>query len=496
MVSRPDGTIKRIIYYGEITAVCFLCILLMCSILSAFPRSFFTVCFYLLYCIISLLTVYFLKDRIFRGHVVKRMIFNMAAAFIIRFIVIYFIGLTQQGDYAIYLSTARKIADGTLSESNRFYYGIFPHALNYPIFISFMYKLIGETTWLTKVINLLFGVIEAGLGTYILEKSANPKVGLAGGLAVALNPSVIIFTLLAGGEPIYSSVILCAVFFLVSGLDKKKPYLFSAVFGIAAAAANFFRPAALILIIASVLAIVIYSDSKAGEKLLSVSVIVVSYVLAAMLLGSVTAGVSGYKSPSRSYGWNLFVGANENSQGRWNEADGELFNAAREEYDDPSKVQEHFFRLGIERYKNMGIRVAPHFKRKLSIWFDESYPARAVTEWQNQYTRFRSADLGQTFQLIVSSFNLPVVLGAVIALILLSLNNKAPLAMKTLSFYMIGSMMLFMIFETATRYKGAYYSTLTLLAVYGYWKICYYIKEKYINKSNRVENPDIPGNAG
>ena len=75
----------------------------------------------------------------------KRMIFNMAAAFIIRFIVIYFIGLTQQGWIPDIPFHGRKIADGTIKRKQQVFFGIFPLSQS-SIFISFMYKLIGETT--------------------------------------------------------------------------------------------------------------------------------------------------------------------------------------------------------------------------------------------------------------------------------------------------------------------------------------------------------------
>ncbi|NLM09235.1 MAG: 4-amino-4-deoxy-L-arabinose transferase [Clostridiaceae bacterium] len=479
MLSKLDYILRKTVYYAEIIFIFLICILLLCNIFSVFPKPFLVVALYLAFCITGFLPVYIFKDRICTGSVIKRVAFTMLIAFIIRFLVIYFIALTQQGDYAIYLSTARKIAAGTLSDENKLYYGIFPHALNYPIFISFFYKVIGEKTWLTRVINLLFGVMEAGFGTYIMEKCTNSRIGIVGGLAVALNPSVIIFTLLSGGEPIYSSVILCALFILVSGIDKERPYLFLAAFGFICGIGNFFRPTALILIIASVLIILFYSNFKTTRKLSSIITIVLSYTIAAAFLSTVTASVSGYKSPFHSYGWNLFVGANELSQGKWNEQDGELFSLVKDDYRDPSKVQEHFFKLGIERYKNMGIKVIPHFKRKLGIWFDENYVSTVVTEWQTRYTRFQSGDLGQIFFLITNSYNLFIVLGAISALVFLSLDKKAPLTMKTISFYLIGSIMLYMIFETATRYKGAYYSVLTLLAVYGYWKIYRYIKSGY-----------------
>jgi len=476
----------NIIYYAEAAAVISVCFLLLVNFSSAFSKPFSVAALYLFYCAAVLAVFYVTRDSICRGSVIKRMAFVMAAAFAIRLPAVYFLNLTMQGDYAIYLSTARKIATGTLSDSNKLYYGIFPHALNYPIFISFFYRLFGEKTWLPRIINLFFGVIEAGAGAYILEKFTGPRTGVLAGLAVALNPSVIIFTLLSGGEPVYSSIILCAVLVFTAGIDREKHYPFMAAFGIISALGNFFRPTALILIIASVMVILLCCNFSAVRKILSAGIIVLSYAIVTLLLGAVTASVSGYESPSYGFGWNLYVGANEESQGRWNEKDGELFEKIKNEYQDPSEIQEYFFFLFTERYKNMGIRVIRHFKRKLSVWFDENYVSMVVTGWQTAYTRFKSSDLRQTFYLIANSFNIFIVTGAAAAMLILSLNRKDAGTVKILSYYMAGVIILYMLLETATRYKGAYYSTLTLLAVYGYRKILNFVKIRCDIKNKKV----------
>ncbi|MDD4297888.1 MAG: glycosyltransferase family 39 protein [Ruminiclostridium sp.] len=422
----------------------------------------------------------------------RRIVLTVSIAILIRSLVIYFLGLTPQGDYSIYLSVAKAINSGNLG--NKFYFGIFPHALNYPIFISVFYRFFGELTWLPRAINLIFGALEVGIGTYIIEKCTNPRISLVGGLAIALNPSIIIFTLLSGGEPIYSSIINCAIFLLMLAVNSEKTTKKSCICliagGIVCAIGNFFRPSGIILVIAAVLIIFLYSNIKLKYKITHSLLIILSFTMTVWLTSFITTSVSGYKKPSYSFGWNLYIGANEHTKGGWNEKDADLFNTIKNTSDDPSEVQKYFFDLGVERYKNMGINSVSHFKRKLYVWFDEGYISRVVTEWQTQYTRFKSADLKQTFSLIINPYNLFVVIGAIIALIFLSIEKKAPLLMKIISFYMIGSIMLFMVMETATRYKGAYYSILTILAVYGYWRIFVYLKEhsKILNKTFSLEN--------
>lgn len=471
--------LRKVLYNSEIVIVSLLCILLMLNIFPGFSKSLFVVLVYSAFIITGIILIIIFKKQIFTGCIVRRIVLTVSIAVSIRLLCAYFLNLSPQGDYAIYLSVARKINNGNLD--NKLYFGIFPHALNYPIFISFFYKIFGELSWLPRIINLFFGALEVGLGTYILEKCTNPRIGVIGGLAIALNPSIIIFTLLSGGEPIYSSIIICAIFFLVVGISNEKLYACFVGAGVICAVGNFFRPSGVILIIASVLIIFLYSTVKFNKKIVQSLLIILPFIITIWLMSFITASISGYKQPSYSFGWNLYIGGNEQTQGTWNDKDAELFNTVKNDSDNPSEVQEYFFKLGVERYKDMGMRSIYHFKKKLNVWFNEGYISRVITEWQTQYTRFKSNDLQQTFFLIISPYNLFVVIGAIGALLVLSLEKKAPLPLKIISFYMIGSIMLFMVLETAVRYKGAYYSILTILAVYGYWRILHLIKE-YANR--------------
>lgn len=473
-------TFKKFLHAAEIFVVFLLCILLAVNVFSAVDRPFTVVLAYLFFYAVCFIIIIFFRNKIFSGDIKKRIVFILIMSVFIRLPAVYFLNLTPKGDYAVYLSVARKIKNRVLD--NKLYFGIFPHALNYPIFISFFYRVMGEKTWLPRVINLLFGAVEAASGSYIAEKCMNPRAGIISGLAIALNSSIIIFTLLPGGEPIYSSIIAIAVFFLALGFYSKKKDICIAAAGIVCAVANFFRPTGIILIIAYILVIFLYSNENTNVKIKQSLLLLLSFVVIVRATGFITSSVSGYGKPQYSFGWNLYIGANEETQGRWNEKDAELFNTVKNNSDDPSEIQKHFYNLGVERYKNMGIRMIPHFRKKLGVWFDESFVSEAVTGWQTQYTRFKSGDLKQTYSLIITTYNLLVVSGAIAAMLCLSLEKKAPLIMKTVSFYMAGSIMLFMVLETASRYKGAYYSVLTILAVYGYRKFFGFIRKKIFYK--------------
>ena len=333
------------------------------------------------------------------------------------------------------------------------------------------------------MINLILGVLETGFAEFVMEKTVHPKIGIISGLAVALNPSIIIFTLLSGAESIYASLIMCSIFFLVlSNNPGKKSYAFLASSGILCALSSFFRPTGIILIIAIAIQIFITNKYDYKAKILRLLTMIISFTIFTGITGVVTTSVSGYKESAYSFGWNLFIGANETSIGKWNKEDSDLFVKTRNEYHDPSKFQEHFANLGIERFRSMGLKTVKHFYNKLGVWTEEKFTSHVITHWQSPYTRFKSADLQQTYDLIINNYNIFIISGAIITLLFTAFTNHAP-NIKIISYYIVGSILLFMVLETASRYKGAYYSTFTILAVYGYWVAIPFIKDRWANSS-------------
>ena len=480
--------ISNIIHKVEFICISLLCISLLYSALIYLNRSHDSLLyvFYFGFCGVFVIITYTLRKILGNSNVWIRVLYIMLIALLIRVMAVYFINLTQQGDYKVYLTIANKIYMGDFNKTK--YYGIFPHALNYPIFLSGLYKLVGNSNKLPYIINIVLGVIGTGCIVGIAEKSINYKFGLIAGLAVALNPSIILFTLLSGGEPVYDSLMIVSLFFFVKtfGKNKKISIIYGIITGITCAFGNFFRPTGVIFIIAAVIVFAIHEQSDLITKITRLGALIISYTLIVFLLGQLTYQINGYEKPSKSYGWNLFIGANEKSEGHWNSADGDLFNKKIFEYENPSELQSYFAELGFERYLNMKSNAPKHFINKLSIWFNEGFIATTVTQWQNEYTRFKSANSYQTFNNICFIYNILFIISSMIIMVYTQVMKKPSFLMKHVSLYLTGSIIIFMLLETAGRYKGAYYSMITLLGSYGvymlYCKVKKYLYEHSCNE--------------
>lgn len=468
------GILKNFFGKIELIFTVALCLALIYGIflITFKPPEIILMGFYLFFCCTSILVTFFIRKSLLNSGMIVRILFIVSIAWLIRITVSHYLDLTQKGDYGSYLSVAGKLSAGTFT--HKLYYGIFPHALNYPIFLSLIYKLIGNQTWLVAFINIICGLVETGCAVAIAEKSAGKKFGLIAGLAIALNPSSIIFTNFAGGEPVYSAVIMAALlcFVNVGRNNPKKAIVFTALTGVICGVGNFFRPTGIIFLIACGIMLLLFEKFPLKMRLIRTAVLIVSYMAIIFITGRLTYHYSGYEKPSHGYGWNLYVGANEESKGFWSAQDSEEFLRVELKKRDASAILAHFAKEGVKRYYEMKSRIVLHFVNKLSIWFDESFVAKSVTSWQNNRTIFKSADIAQSYTLLCFSYNLFVIAGAIAAMICLGISKNPPPGLKAASTYMLGCVLVFMVLEAGRRYKGAYYSILTLLGAYG---ICFVV---------------------
>ncbi len=465
--------LKKFFSRIEIVFISVLCLALMYSIFLIIfrPPEILLMGFYLFFCCISILVTYFIRIPLKNSRIIVRVLFIVSVAWLIRITVSYYLELTQKGDYGVYLSVARKLSEGSFK--HKLYYGIFPHALNYPIFLAGLYKLAGNHVWLVSCINIVCGLIEAGCTAAIAEKSTGKNFGLIAGLAVALNPSIIIFTNFAGGEPVYSALTMAALlcFICIIKNNHKTGIIFTVLTGVICGMGNFFRPTGVVFIIACAIILLLFDSGRLKIRLIRTIVLIASYAVIVFMSGKVTQHFSGYGKPSYGFGWNLYVGANAGSMGLWSAADSDEFLRVELKKRDASQVLIHFAKEGLNRYYAMKTGIVTHFVNKLSLWFDESFVAKSVTGWQNNNTIFKSKEIVQSYALICFSYNLFVVAGALIAMIYVGISKKPPLALKAASIYMLGSVLVYMILEASRRYKGSYYSMLTLLGAYSMYLI-------------------------
>jgi hypothetical protein len=400
----------------------------------------------------------------------------------IRIISLHFINIEQKGDYSIYLNTASKLALG--KNINNLYYGIFPHAIHYPIALSLFYKLFGVSKLIVSAVHLLFSLIEIVCIYLLMEKTIIKKYSIIATFLIILNPSSILIVLFTGGESIYSSLIFVCLLIIAniyssSNSNKSKHIGLYIILGLLLSFANFFRPTGIILIIALILSELLINNSYNKKIIIRVCTICLTFILGNMIFQNITTKITGFQTPQKSFGWNLYVGANYNSKGTWNSEDGQLFKDIIAKENDPSEIQTYFFDLSIKRYKNLikQRKLLHHFMNKSFIWSRESYIPTLISEGQLSGSNYKLSGVDKVITFLCFIYQNIVF---IIMLLSLLFCKKQNFLYRIISLYMIGSICLFMLVETATRYKFAYYSIIPTIAIIG----CFNLYDSYIVKKD------------
>ena len=199
----------------------------------------------------------------------------------------------------------------------------------YPFVLALIYKLVGHDTFYPRLLNALFGAVNAGL-IFLLVRQAG-KSGLArpilGALIYAFYPPAIFYTGLLATETIYTTLLLVSMLVAKetrlrsgAGSQRKTAILGGTAIGALGGIAALIRPTHIALL--PVLALWSVGQSKKRQ---GVTVVLVAFVSLCLVLLPWTIRnfrVTGRFIPvSSNGGVNFYIGNNTNATGGFVDAD-------------------------------------------------------------------------------------------------------------------------------------------------------------------------------
>lgn len=359
-----------------------------------------------------------------------------------------FIQLTPEEDMSFYYENALMLLNG--GNEIDLYHAVFPHTLTYPAFLSIFMYIFGESIDVAFIINHLAVITSALLVYGIAEKGLPKPAAMVAGLLFALSPLNIMYPQQVQAELLYGVLILAAIFvYLRAGTKRTFPAMITV--GILIGFANFFRPTALILVIALLLHLVLFRCRSIKKTCAGGGLLLLAYLL--IIMGT-QAGISALlheNYPSSSYGWNLYVGASDT--GSWNYEDSREFSKKMAELDDPTDIHEYFAKKGIQRYMDMGTGVLSHFKDKSAVLFSGLYSG-SLSERTPDGSILYDIDMGSVSAVFRIVHTL-ITAGGLLGLILISigsLKSRGERPLQTAVIFYIGYALLLLIMESAPRY--------------------------------------------
>ena len=373
-------------------------------------------------------------------------------------------------DYKEYWDVARALAQGT-EIPDAWYVAMYPHILGTATVLSALIRVFGESVFAVTVLNVLLTSASAYLVWLLGRELLSERAAFLAALLWAVTPCKLMLNSLVFSEPIYTFLILL-FFLLFLRLEKRmrgaSPWL--AVCGIAAlglllAAINLIRPIAAILLISVALWLVFLRGDEARNLrrwvlwLVALAAMLGLYRGAGALWDSHVENRLGQEIASVPW-YNIYVGLNEETGGRYTDADMDLLTA--------------YLKQGMsadEAQKSM----IPHVKERLASGID--YPKLLGTKLFSflgndelggyTYRFTRSERFVKIGMAVCNVFYYGVLLAGFAGLVN-QFRSRSLGAGLLLPLFFLGLTLAHMLVEVANRYHYSLIPVLIIFAAHGF----------------------------
>ena len=255
-------------------------------------------------------------------------------------------------DYASFFNGAIEFSkNGTISK----YVQVFPHLISYIATLGGLFRLFRVSYKLVIVVNIIFDL----LASFIIMKMFNSKKAM---FIWLLNPINIIWCGICHPVVITNSLLIVSIYIFYNLIkwfnnnDNKKVYIVAGVFGLMLFFANLFRPVMIIFVIALFIYFCFNMKKDNIKKTMVVLCLILSFYFGGnSLYKTVILNFVDNNIATSTFGWSMYVGANMDSNGSWNQTQQYELDAMLESQYTPTEIQEHFFDKAIDLYKSNGI---------------------------------------------------------------------------------------------------------------------------------------------
>lgn len=270
----------------------------------------------------------------------SKIIIVLLWGFLLRLLWLINIKSVPVSDFNTMYETAKAVVQGNYDMLwGTGYIARFPHLTMMVMYMALMFKIFPNALLAIKVVNLIMGILVIYLIYLILKEVFEKKeYALIGSLIAAIFPPLITYTGVFCTENLAIPFYLGSIYvFLLACKKKVHPAMFI-LSGVFLSIGNLFRMVAVITLIAFVMYIIIYTNTNIKEKIKSVLMVVISFIL---VLGITSTTLRALKVTENNL-WrgtepsitNVLKGTNIEYGGRWNPDDAAIPEMYNFNYDD------------------------------------------------------------------------------------------------------------------------------------------------------------------
>ena len=423
----------------------------------------------------------------------------LIAAAVLRIGIVRTMPMRVESDYKTYYEIADLLVRGTLQTEGPGYcdyIAMFPHVFGYPFALSLVFRIFGTSVKTALYFNAALSVLTVFICYRTARLAGGRLCGFAALLLTAFWPSQILYGNMVASEYLFSCMLMFAMYLFVKSIkdyagDAKHPaagVLLHVFLGAWLALTAAVRPMAMLLIITIVICVCfererlpvrLTKDQPVSLVCLSKGwirclIVIATYVCVSALIsiGIANAVDRDLASGTTSFGYNLLVGLNTESEGGWNQEDSDYLYAALEATGSAPEAQMACRDLAVQRLRDVK-GILNLFLRKFQVlWMNDDYGSTwnlLFMDQQGTLTASRESFLYAT-RGIGNIFYLLVVAFAAFEGIFLW-RRGAGLAYPFLLMY-LGTAAMHLLVENQNRYHFHALYMLAILAAFGVRDIC------------------------
>ncbi|MCQ6278673.1 glycosyltransferase family 39 protein [Bacillus sp. EB600] len=398
----------------------------------------------------------------------KIFIVLLIICFAVKMAWVYFIRIEPLVDYATFYYTAKSLSDSFVIHNR--YVALFPHIFGYASFLSIFFKIFGTSYLVPPIINVFLSTISMGLIFFLCKRISGYRTAIIASLLWIIFPSQTIYNMFVLSEPLYCTFLLLAWTVIevinekLTRINIKKLLIYAVFLALLFTLMNMARPIAAVPLIALAIWIFVVDTRHIShkkmfsKKTIYVVTVIISYFILSNLANHYISARLGEKIATVP-GYNIYVGLNMESLGRWNEPDSALLF----HYNDlkgwtAEDAQKQMLEEAKKRLQSGNIDFPKLFYNKFLIFLgDDSAAAGYGNPVLHHAVRY-SIILNIFYYFLISAS----LFGALVAF---KNKNKSPVFFICL--YLIGLTLAQMVVEVAARYHYSATIPMVLLAALG-----------------------------
>lgn len=325
----------------------------------------------------------------------------LAAAGWVRLEAIRNLPMQPASDYKTYFEIGDYLNRGTLTKAGTGYcdyIAMFPHVYGYPSFLAWLFRHFGTKVSVAQYANLVLSVATVFLTYRTGRLAAGRMAGLTALVLAAFWPSQVLYSTMVASEFLFSFLLMLGVYLFVLSMKVCTPQmrhpglgvLLHIAIGVCLGFCAGVRPMALIAVITIVLCIfpqrLFLPAEKEEQPSISLMIlsrgwmrcliIILCYVLITTATNMTIERTVDRKlaSGSTSFGYNLLVGLNAQSEGGWNQEDATYLYDAYDRTGDAGQAHLACRDLAIQRLTRDPESLFNLFLRKYHVlWGNDDY---------------------------------------------------------------------------------------------------------------------------